>query len=187
MSSNFVTRKGKFDAAHRVLHERFKCFNLHGHEYHYELTFSWSQPTGLGYAIDFKEIKRVVCEWIDDRMDHGFIANPQDHKIIDVCRDMGLKVYEMNAVDNEGFCNPSAENIAKELYFAGMVLLESTDLRVHSIRLWETMNCYVDCSRLSPAELDQLYRSRLHDDLVTWRKFTGVVEYDGRKALDEAK
>ena len=58
MRKNFVTRKGKFDAGHRVMNERFKCFNLHGHEYHYELTFSYLMSEEIGYAIDFKEIKK---------------------------------------------------------------------------------------------------------------------------------
>jgi len=178
---NLVTRKGKFDAAHRVLHERFKCFNLHGHEYHYELTFSWSQPKGLGYAIDFKEIKRLVGEWIDERMDHGFIANPVDNRFISACRDMGLKIYLMHARDEQGFCNPSAENIAKELYFAGAVLLNDSDLKMHSVKLWETTNCYVECHGLSSTELELLYHSSLHTELLEWKKNMGVVEYDDRR------
>ena len=58
----YITRKGEFDAAHRILHERIKCFNLHGHRFGYELKFSFEEEGGLGYAIDFKEIKRVACQ-----------------------------------------------------------------------------------------------------------------------------
>jgi 6-pyruvoyltetrahydropterin/6-carboxytetrahydropterin synthase len=178
---NLITRKGKFDAAHRVLHERFKCYNLHGHEYHYELTFSWSEATGLGQAVDFKEIKRVACGWVDERLDHGFIANPKDVQFIALCRQLQLKVYEMGAVDEAGFCNPTTENIAREIYFAGMVLMGGGDFKIHSVKLWETVNCFVECAKLSQAELQQLYASPLYADLMAWREELGVIEYDDRK------
>jgi hypothetical protein len=43
----------------------------------------------IGYAIDFKEIKRVGLQWIDDYMDHCFIANPHDTVIIDAAKATG--------------------------------------------------------------------------------------------------
>ncbi|MBI1859487.1 MAG: 6-carboxytetrahydropterin synthase [Deltaproteobacteria bacterium] len=180
---NFVTRDGKFDAAHRVLHERFKCFNLHGHEYHYELTFSWSSSLDLGYAIDFKEIKRVVCEWIDETMDHGFIANPQDLQFISICNQLGLKVYRMNGAGTDSFCNPTAENIAKELFYAADVLLSNTGLNTHSVKLWETMNCHVECTGLSAAEQTLFETSDLTTQLLDWKSAQGTVEYDARRVL----
>lgn len=178
---NCITRIGKFDAAHRVLHERFKCFNLHGHEYRYELKFRWDCDLGLGYGIDFKEIKRVAGEWIESRMDHGFLANPADSRFIEVCREYGLKVYEMNGVDGFGFCNPSAENIAKEIFFAASVLLGGTDLTLHSVKLWETENCFVECNQLSTDEIERFQNSPLYPDVKGWKVQRGVVEYDERR------
>ncbi len=178
---NFVTRKGKFDAGHRVMHERFKCFNVHGHEYHYELTFSYPATGPLGYAIDFKEIKRVACQWIDDRFDHGFIANPKDLVMVNACRAVSSKLYVMSLVDAEGFCNPSAENIAKEIFFAVGRLMFPHGIYLKSVKLHETVNCYVECTSLSAEELKCL-DSALGGALKAYAQEKGVVEYDERKA-----
>jgi len=179
----YVTRKHKFDAGHRVMHERFKCHNMHGHEYHVEITLSYEQPKSLGYAIDFKEIKRVGCSWIDDFLDHAFICNPQDKIVIDACKAVGSKYYLMNLVDKEGFCNPSAENIAKELFFILGVLLnrgDETALTVSSIKLHETTNCYVECTGLTEAEENQLLLTTLFAQLFIYKMNKGSVEYDQR-------
>jgi 6-pyruvoyltetrahydropterin/6-carboxytetrahydropterin synthase len=179
---NTIARTGKFDAAHRVLDERFQCFHLHGHEYRYELSFEWEKSLELGYPIDFKEIKRVLCTWIDEHMDHSFIANPTDTDFICLCKKHGLKVYEMHGAETQGgYCNPTAENIAKELFFASHVLLESSFIRTGSIKLWETQNCYVLCTRLAPQEFERFTQSSLYSNLLEWRKKKGTVEYDSRK------
>ena len=36
-----VTRVFEFDSAHRVMNEKVKCFNLHGHRFKVEATFSY--------------------------------------------------------------------------------------------------------------------------------------------------
>ena len=189
MKRNFVTRKGKFDAGHRVMHERFKCFNLHGHEYHYELTFSYLSQAHLGYAIDFKEIKRIACSWIDDAFDHGFIANPRDEVIIEACKKIKSKLYIMHLIDKEGFCNPSAENIAKEMFFAVSRLLdektedgqEEYNLQLEMVRLYETVNCFVECCGLTTGEQLKFIDCGYSDEVDHYKEMKGTVEYDDRK------
>lgn len=178
---NRTVRKGKFDAGHRVMHEKYKCFNVHGHEYHYELHFAFKSSHEIGYAIDFKEIKRVACEWIDERLDHGFIANPKDTVMIEACRAVGSKLYLMNLLDDNGFCNPSAENLTKELFFAVSILLNDDNLILEKIRLHETVNCFVECDGLTDEEDVALSASPLFKDCVDYRTKMGRVEYDDRK------
>lgn len=181
--TQFVTRKGKFDAGHRVMFERFKCANVHGHEYHYELRLRWDQCDEIGYAIDFKEIKRLGCQFFDDVFDHGFIANPKDEHLITACQAVGSKLYLMNLTDKDGFCNPTAENLAKEMFFAVSILLNDPDKRifVDRIRLWETVNCYVDCPQITQAEWNFLLKSSLHNQAVAFKTAKGSCEYDIRK------
>ena len=81
----YISRKGSFDSSHRVMNERMKCFNQHGHGYAYSLTFSFESIESIGYALDFKEIKRIGCQWIDDKLDHGSIYNPLDVDFINPC------------------------------------------------------------------------------------------------------
>lgn len=178
---NFLTKKGKFDAGHRVMYERVKCANLHGHEYQYELEFIYPELKDIGYAIDFKEIKRVGCQWIEDILDHSFIANPQDKIIIEACHHINSKLYLMNLVDEENYCNPTAENIAKELFFIISTLLNQPhSLALSKIRLYETTSCYVDCMGLSKKEWKQLADTNLYESLLHYKKDKGTVEYDSR-------
>ena len=60
MKVQYITRKGNFDSGHRVMNEFMKCYNIHGHTYLYELTFSFENMEEIGYAIDFKEIKKAM-------------------------------------------------------------------------------------------------------------------------------
>lgn len=175
---NQISQKGKFDAAHRVLNEQFKCFNLHGHAYHYELSFNYISSLNIGYPIDFKEIKRVACFWIDSVFDHAYIANPQDVTLIKACKKIKSRIYVMSLVDSQGFCNPTAENIAKELFFAVAFLMkdDKTGLSLASIRLFETENCFVDCHGLTKEEDDLLSKSQMFHRLVKYKTAQTTVD-----------
>lgn len=178
-----ITRKGTFDAGHRVMYERLKCFNIHGHLYQYELTFEYDQLQDIGYAIDFKEIKRIACSYIDDRFDHGFIANPRDDIMIDACSRLNSKLRLAPFANDEGFCNPTAENISKDLFLSTHYLMSaySNILKLKSVRLYETPNCLVDCFEHSISDQDRSSFIKMFvKDIVEYRNACGVVEYDSR-------
>ena len=155
MKKQYITRKGTFDSGHRVMNERMKCFNMHGHTYLYELEFEFNEMEEIGYAIDFKEIKRVGCQWIDDLLDHGFIVNPKDEAVINACKLTTSKIWYMSLNGKDEYCNPSAENIAKEVFLAMTILFQSySNLRIHKITLYETPNCYTVCTKESISEIE---------------------------------
>lgn len=177
-----ITRKGSFDSAHRVMNERMKCYNVHGHTYLYELTFKFNTMESIGYAIDFKEIKRVSCQWIDDMLDHGAILNPKDKEVILACKATNSKLWLMSLNGAGEYCNPSAENIAKEVFLAVSCLTDNTELSLSQVRLWETPNCFTDCypESISILEKDNfLFQHRY--SLLAYKANKGVVEYDDRK------
>jgi 6-pyruvoyltetrahydropterin/6-carboxytetrahydropterin synthase len=180
-----ITRKGSFDAGHRVMHEKVKCFNVHGHLYQYELAFRYGSMKDIGYAIDFKEIKRIACQFIDDYFDHGFIANPMDKVMIDACVDLNSKIWIMslNINDRNKFCNPTVENISKEIYLAVECLMQEFQplLQLESVRVFETPNCFVDCNAESISYYERTnFLSYRGDLLKEYRRAKGVVEYDDR-------
>jgi len=184
----YITRKGNFDSGHRVMNEFMKCFNIHGHTYLYELTFSFENMEEIGYAIDFKEIKRVFCQWIDDILDHGMILNPKDELLIQTTKDYGTKLWLMSLNGKGEYCNPSVENIAKEVFLAMNILSETlygnapTGLKIHNVKIFETPNCWTDCdtSSISGTERENFYLARLHE-IVDYAEQKGVLEYDDRK------
>lgn len=177
-----ITRKGSFDAGHRVMFERVKCFNIHGHLYQYELTFEFDTMQNIGYAIDFKEIKRIACEFIDEKFDHGFICNPQDIEMLNVCNKLNSKLWVMSLELNR-FCNPTAENLAKELFLCTEQLMSSfKELQLVNVRLYETPNCFVDCTPDSISQLERYnFLQNRGEMLQHYVKLKGVVEYDSRK------
>jgi len=191
-NKQYISRKGNFDSGHRVMNESMKCFNLHGHTYNYELTFSFENIEEIGYAIDFKEIKRVFCQWIDDMLDHAFIANPKDNVYLNACSMEKSQVWLMSLNGKGEYCNPSVENIAKEVFLA-MDILSNTlynnpkiGLNIHKIKIYETPNCWTECYRDSTSTLEQknFIKARLKE-IAEYAIDKGVVEYDDRK--DEKK
>lgn len=62
----------------------------------------------IGYAVDFKELKRICGDFIDEFLDHACILNPMDTELIKLCRSNKWKVYEMG-LGIKADINPSAE------------------------------------------------------------------------------
>lgn len=176
-----IVRKGSFDSAHRVMHEKFKCFNVHGHTYLYELHYGFRQMKEIGYAVDFKEIKRIACQWIDDMLDHGCILNPADEALIATCSIVESKMWLMS-LNGLAYCNPTVENIAKEVFIACNWLMRDQDLSLRKVVLYETPNCYTEVTGVDihPAETDNFFKYKLAQ-LEHYKATKGIVEYDMRK------
>ncbi len=177
----YISRKGSFDSGHRVMNERMKCFNPHGHTYLYRLVFSFDSIESIGYALDFKEIKRVACQWIDDILDHGNILNPEDEIMIDATKKLKGKLYLMSLNGRDRYCNPSVENIAKEIFLAMEVLFKNYPrLKIHKIVLYETPNCATTCVGVSDEERQNWQLVR-YKEITSYAQEKGIVEYDDRK------
>lgn len=183
-----ITRKGNFDSGHRVMNEQYKCYLPHGHTYNYELSFSFEHPEEIGYAIDFKEIKRVFCEFIEEYFDHGMILNPKDEILIKATKDLNGKLWLMSLNGSGEYCNPSVENIAKELFIAMNYLCEllygdsGTGLKIHQIKIFETPNCWTDCYRDSYTTSERInFENQNRDIILDFARKMGVLNYDDRK------
>jgi len=186
MKKQYVTRKGTFDSGHRVMNERMKCFNIHGHTYLYELEFEFNEMEEIGYAIDFKEIKRVGCQWIDDVLDHGMLLNPKDMELIQTTKNYGSKYWLMSLNGAGEYCNPSVENIAKEVFLAMQVLFAPyKNLSIHRVIIYETPNCSTVCSQesISTVETANWFKER-HKEVNQYALDKGIFEYDDRKLVN---
>jgi 6-pyruvoyltetrahydropterin/6-carboxytetrahydropterin synthase len=77
-----VFRKAHFNAAHRIFNPAWsdeknanvfgKCSNprYHGHNYELEVKVSGEVDPETGYLIDLKDLKDIIEEEVEDRMDH---------------------------------------------------------------------------------------------------------------------
>jgi 6-pyruvoyltetrahydropterin/6-carboxytetrahydropterin synthase len=77
-----VFRKAHFNAAHRIYNPQWtdeknteifgKCANpkYHGHNYELEVKVTGEVDPETGYLMDLKELKDIIKEEVEDRMDH---------------------------------------------------------------------------------------------------------------------
>lgn len=183
-----ITRKCNFDSGHRVMNEFMKCYNIHGHTYLAECSWSHKNMEEIGYAIDFKEIKRVFLQWIDDILDHGMILNPHDTKLIETTREYGTKLWLMSLAGEGQYCNPSVENITREVFLAMEILTNvlygnsDTGLKVYEIKIFETPNCASTCriQSISDSERTNFYNQN-YESIRAYALEKGKLEYDDRK------
>ena len=129
----YVTRKAHFSASHRLYNPAWsdakndavfgKCSNPHGHGHNYELevTVVGKVPDDTGMVIDLKTLSDLVEQEIVEKVDHKHLNLDVDF----------LK----------GFV-PTAENIAKA--FWQILQPKITDGRLHSIKLFESENNFVE-------------------------------------------
>jgi 6-pyruvoyltetrahydropterin/6-carboxytetrahydropterin synthase len=184
IKKQLISRECTFDSGHRVMNEKMKCFNMHGHTYLCKVKFEFYESEEIGYAIDFKEIKRVGLQWIDDLLDHGMIVNPKDTIVIEAAKATGSKIWYMSLNGEGEYCNPSVENIAKEIFLAMMVLFQSYSktLKIFEIELNETPNCATTCWKESISDFEaKNWMAVNYEKINKYALDKGVLEYDDRK------
>ena len=130
------TRRIEFDAAHRIMDHESKCKMLHGHRYALEITFAANQLDNLGRVIDFGNIKEIFGSWIDENLDHNTILNVKDKELgALISGQTGQKIYYLSE-------NPTAENIAKHLFYDILPkLFADFEAKITQIKIFETPNC----------------------------------------------
>jgi len=105
-----------FAAAHRLNDYPGQCSNVHGHTWKVELKICSEELNDSGMVMDFREVKAVLAK-ILDRYDHCFLN-------------------EISPFDR---INPTAENIAREIY--NEFRSASTTTNLIMVRVWESPNC----------------------------------------------
>jgi 6-pyruvoyltetrahydropterin/6-carboxytetrahydropterin synthase len=143
-----VTRRLEFDAGHRIPDHRSQCRNLHGHRYVLEVTLTGPVAdvpgaSDNGMVMDFSDIKAIAREHIVDRWDHAFIVYAHDTAVRGFLESLpGHKTVVLDRI-------PTAENLAHAAFHTLAPHYRSRyghALRLTRVRLYETPNCWVDCT-----------------------------------------
>lgn len=119
-----LTIRTSFAAAHNLMNYQGDCENLHGHNWKVEVAVMARELDKAGLGIDFKVLKREA----------GEVINELDHKYLN---------------DNPAFreLSPSSEHIACYLFQHISTRLNSDNIKVKSITVWESDNasaCYYE-------------------------------------------
>lgn len=104
-----------FAAAHNLINYQGDCENLHGHNWKVEVTVSADDLNAAGLAIDFKILKKET-NLVLDRLDHKYL----------------------NDIEPFTEISPSSEHIARYLYEELSKKLNSSEVKVEKINVWES-------------------------------------------------
>ncbi len=108
----YLSRKFKFDAAHKIIDYNGKCENLHGHTYFLKVTISGKLKENE-MVLDFAIVKNNVNK----------IVNQLDHKYL-----------------NDIFKNPTTENIALYIFEKLTDEFKKYQCKVYEVNLSEGPN-----------------------------------------------
>ena len=130
-----VSRKAHFNAAHRLHNKNWsdeknqkvfgKCNyqNYHGHNYELIVSVTGKINPETGYVIDMGELKKIIKNEIEERLDH---------------KNLNLDVPHFSNII------PSAENIC--IYIYGIIRDNIDSQFKLSVRLYETPRNFVEYS-----------------------------------------
>jgi len=130
-----ITKRVEFSASHVCRNEQLSdeenrrifgaAANPHGHGHNYllDVTLDGQPDPVTGMVIDLKELKEIVNREVIDPLDHRFLNHevPPFDQVI-----------------------PTAENIALEIWRRLARAIPSGQARLHSVRLYETSDLYVE-------------------------------------------
>lgn len=130
-----ITRKIEFSASHicrnpslgesenRALYGDAANPHGHGHNYVLEVTLEGDPDPNTGMVFDLKALKEILNREVVEPMDHRFLNHevPPFDKVV-----------------------PTTENITIEIWNRLAGPLASSKTRLHSVRLYETEDLYVD-------------------------------------------
>jgi 6-pyruvoyltetrahydropterin/6-carboxytetrahydropterin synthase len=102
-----------------------------------EVTISTEKLDSLGMVVDFGVLSKEIGGWLDEHWDHAFLYHQED----DWARCFAT------APPNRGYAmasNPTAENMAEELFKVAERLVDHKTLKVERVRMYETPGSWAD-------------------------------------------
>lgn len=105
----------RFAAAHQLRNYKGKCENLHGHNWKVQVAVSAERLNDIGLAMDFGDIKALTNDVI------GIL----DHAMLN-------EIFPFTEI------NPSSENIARWIYESLKKKIDTDEIEVASVTVWES-------------------------------------------------
>ena len=135
-----ITKIFRFEMAHAVFGYKGKCQHIHGHSYvlHVTVTDHTNGDNFIaspGFIIDFKDLKKIVNEWVIDGLDHKLVLS---NGYLAANKSM---VIEKNIIAWNA--EPTAENI---LIYTKNQLQQAfpAEIKLKKLLLFETADSYAE-------------------------------------------
>ena len=116
--------KTSFAAAHNLINYQGDCENLHGHNWRVEVTVAARKLDDAGLGIDFKILKKQTNQLLDE-LDHKYLND--------------LEPFKTDS--------PSSENISRYLFESLSDALNSDNVTVERVNVWESDNACASYTR----------------------------------------
>jgi 6-pyruvoyltetrahydropterin/6-carboxytetrahydropterin synthase len=121
--------------------------------YNYELTFDYSDRGSLDYQAAELEVKRLGIEWISETLGGDtLIQNPVQPV------EEEAKVWYMSLNGKDQDCEPTLQNIVKEIFLAMAALFEDNrSLQIHLVTAYEPQAGFATCVKetITPTEANK--------------------------------
>lgn len=106
-----LTTYTELELGHRLITSyAMKCQHFHGHRYEVEITVSADKLNEDNMIVDFKLLKEIVKEVLDDKWDHAFCLRSDDPMVEALKKDKHIE--RLHIVD----FNPTLEWMVKYWY-----------------------------------------------------------------------
>lgn len=141
-----VSKRFRWEGAHRLPWHEGLCCNLHGHSYLMEVVVEG--PVGeRGMVIDFHDVKAVIKPLVQ-AWDHATFVAHDDDELLGIVKQTGWKHYVLPF-------DSTSENLAQ--YVADHLCRESAETFARigvtgvRVRVEETQTCYAEVEVALPA------------------------------------
>jgi len=134
-----VSKRFRWEGAHRLPWHKGGCQNLHGHSYQ-----MWVELQGglnsRGMSIDFKDIKNVIAPLVD-AWDHAVLIAENDYELIQAINTLKSKYFCLPYdTTSENLCHYVVDYLAEH----ALDLLLQHQIIALSIKLQETETCFAE-------------------------------------------
>jgi 6-pyruvoyltetrahydropterin/6-carboxytetrahydropterin synthase len=119
-----LTIKTHFAAAHRLVNYQGDCENLHGHNWHVEVTVAAQDLDAAGLGVDFKILKHQTKQLLGE-LDHKYLND--------------LPAFSQ--------ISPSSEQIARFLFARLCDQLENDNVHLERVTVWESESACASYTR----------------------------------------
>lgn len=121
-----ISKTFTFCYGHRLVGDRGRCRNLHGHTAKATFTLDGNELDKNGMILHFDDLKGTIGKWITDNMDHTLLLS-KDDPITKTLEDAGERIFALPF-------NPTAENLARMLFEKA----REFGLPVARVEIWES-------------------------------------------------
>ena len=134
-----VSKRFRWEGAHRLPWHTGGCQNLHGHSYLMWVELAGT-PDDRGMVIDFKDIKTVLKPLID-AWDHAVLVAEDDDALQQAVDLLDSKHFVLPYdTTSENLCAFVADYLGKEAFG----LLQQHNISTIRVRIQETETCYAE-------------------------------------------